>query len=153
MFSELQQANKDRAAYWTTGGKSPGPEFSVIELGGEIGELKQALDDLIGHFLVMQNPIKKNIRELLGMAGGSSEVTQSQDELGYVVICCSLLANKLGWDLGEITARKFNKTSDKHGFPVKLAVQEKSLPRVSVVMQYDSSRDSLPGFAAGEGRY
>lgn len=119
-FGRLQEANAERAQYWTKGGKSPGPEFSVIELGGEIGELKEALDNLIGHFLVMQNPIKKNIRQLLDMAGGNPDVTASQDELGDVVICCSLLANKFGWDLGELVARKFNKTSDKHGFPVKL---------------------------------
>ena len=119
-FETLQKANKERAVYWTKGKPGPGLAFNVIELGGEIGELKESLDKLIEHFLVMQNPIKKTIRQMRDMAGGNADLTAVEDELGDVVICCSLLANALDLDLGEITARKFNKTSDKHGFPVKL---------------------------------
>lgn len=103
-FAELQLANKKRAEYWTNGGPSPGLEFSVIELGGEVGELL--------------NEVKKLLRFRNGMVGGKDNMQDIADELGDVVVCCSLLANKLGMDLGDITARKFNKTSDKHGFPV-----------------------------------
>jgi NTP pyrophosphatase (non-canonical NTP hydrolase) len=64
--------------------------------------------------------LKKNIRAQLDMPGGSFDLTPTEDELGDVVICCSLLANRLGINLGDVVARKFNKTSNKHGFCVLL---------------------------------
>lgn len=109
-FTALQDANSKRAPYWTKGcAVKPDLSFAVIELGGEVGEL--------------QNKIKKLIRFQLGMPGGSDDMIEIADELGDVVICCSLLAIKLGFDLGCITANKFNKTSEKHGFPVVLPAQ------------------------------
>lgn len=105
-FDQLCQAHYDRAPYYCQSGKEPDLAFAALELGGEVGEL--------------QNKIKKLIRHQLGMAGGENDPEGIHDELGDVVICCSLLAVKLGVNLGEITARKFNKTSRKHGFPVLL---------------------------------
>lgn len=105
-FSELQRANSARAPFWCQSGKTPDLSFSIIELGGEVGELL--------------NEVKKKIRFDLGMAGGKDDPEAIEDELGDVVICCSLLANKLGVDLGKCVARKFNKTSRKHDFPVLL---------------------------------
>lgn len=81
-------------------------EFSAIELGGETGELL--------------NKIKKYLRFKAGMVGGEDNLEDVADELGDVAICCSLLAIQLGISLGDVTARKFNKTSEKHGFPVTL---------------------------------
>jgi len=122
-FDQLQQANKDRAVHWRGGGKSPGVESNIIELGGEAGELLEAMMlavEVAAKTGKVLNESKKYLRHVNGMVGGKDNLDDVADELGDVVICCSLLANKLGLDLAEITARKFNKTSDKHGFPVKL---------------------------------
>ena len=109
-FDALQDANRERGKVWGKGQDIP-VLFNAVELGGECGELL--------------NAIKKAERYKLGMPGGVSFGQSMQDiadELGDVVICCSLLANKLGIDLGAATARKFNKTSEKHGFPQRLPV-------------------------------
>lgn len=106
-FDQLANANSLRAPEW--GGPPASLEFKAIELGGEAGE---AL-----------NKIKKFLRHELGCVGGVDlETTREEvaDELGDVVICADLLATKLGIDLGRATTRKFNKTSDKHGFTVRI---------------------------------
>lgn len=102
-FSELQAASQRRLPEF---GADPGTEFRFIELGGEAGE---AL-----------NAYKKLLRFQKGMVGGDAALTPIADELGDVVICAALCANALGLDLGEITARKFNKTSDKHRFQTRI---------------------------------
>jgi NTP pyrophosphatase (non-canonical NTP hydrolase) len=106
-FDQLQQANIARGKLWVQDcDEKPGLLFAAVELGGEAGEC--------------MNKIKKLERFRLGMAGGEDNLPEVADEIADVVICASLLANKLSLDLGEITARKFNKTSEKRGFPVKL---------------------------------
>ncbi len=119
-FTDLQLANKLRGKFWCKDGQDPGTAFSGIELSGEVGELKDELDALIGHVLKLQNPLKKNIRAQLNMAGGSFDLEPTEDELADVVICCSLLANRLGTDLGSAVRRKLNKTSAKYQLPVVL---------------------------------
>lgn len=101
-FVELRDANNRRCEIW--GEKSV--EFSAIELGGETGE-----------FL---NEIKKLSRFQSGMAGGKNDPEAVADELADVVICADLCGRKLGIDLDAAVRRKFNKTSDKHGFEIKL---------------------------------
>ncbi len=103
-FQHLQEKNAERAALWTQG--KTDLSFAAIELGGEVGE-----------FL---NELKKFLRFKLGVAGGKCDAEAVGDELADVVICCSLLANHLGEDLGALVARKFNKTSEKHGFEIYL---------------------------------
>jgi NTP pyrophosphatase (non-canonical NTP hydrolase) len=105
-FEKLQHYNHMRGLEWTKGEEGPGLEFNVIELGGEGG--------------VLQNEIKKMLRFKHGMAGGKDCLNDVADELADVVICCSILANTLNLDLGHCVVDKFNKTSDKHGFSVKL---------------------------------
>lgn len=128
-FNDLQHANRERGKLWCKGRKLP-LEYSAMELGGEAGELIEALaaweeDQMSGIAIAAKvgrvlNACKKYAREQYGMAGpGTLEAVK--DELADVVICCSLLANKLDIDLGAIVARKFNKTSEKHGFPTRLA--------------------------------
>lgn len=124
-FDELQDANRERGKIWGKGQEIP-YLFNAVELGGETGELVEALE--IGLHAAASagktlNAVKKYYRGEIGIAGGV-EVEKSldgiRDELGDVVICCSLLANKLGIDLGAATKAKFNKTSDKYGLPTKL---------------------------------
>jgi NTP pyrophosphatase (non-canonical NTP hydrolase) len=108
-FAGLQTANRERGVEWVQDATTkPGLEFATIEMGGETGELL--------------NKVKKYLRYTYGMPGGDPSMEPIADELGDVVICASLLANKLDLDLADCVARKFNKTSDKHGFTVKLPV-------------------------------
>lgn len=103
VYDNLAAADAHRSQLWGT----KDPMFAAVELGGEVGE---AL-----------NVVKKLERERLGLAGSRATVEDLADELGDVVICCQILASKYGIDLPKATARKFNKTSRKMGFPVEMA--------------------------------
>jgi NTP pyrophosphatase (non-canonical NTP hydrolase) len=105
-FEGLRQANDERAKVWNTSGTPLSVEFAVIELLGEAGELANAM--------------KKHLRAERGLKGGVPGMGDVVDELADVVICCDLLARRIGVDLGQAVVEKFNRTSDKHGFPVKL---------------------------------
>ena len=104
-LKQLRSANTERAILWNKGIKLPA-SFAFMELAGEVGEAC--------------NAGKKLARLEAGMAGGSWEVTNLKEEIGDVLICLDLLAKHFNIDLEEVTRDKFNKTSDKHGFPVKL---------------------------------
>lgn len=101
-FEELQRATAERGELWG----SPGLQFRFIELAGESGECCEAG--------------KKYLRYKLGMKGGNADIGDIADEIADVVIAASALASELDLDLGEIVARKFNKTSKKYGFPQQL---------------------------------
>lgn len=106
-FDELQYKNAKRGQEWTKGATGDtNLEFAVIELAGEVGELA--------------NAVKKRLRWLLKMPGGVEDLEPIREELGDVAICASLLANKLGVNLGDAVRDKFNKTSEKHGFETRL---------------------------------
>lgn len=100
-FETLRGANIIRHKEW---GNSPNLSLSFRgnELAGETGEAC--------------NELKKLDRQLLGMAGGKSDLSGIIDEIADVVICADLIAMDLDIDLGEAVRDKFNKTSDKHGF-------------------------------------
>lgn len=108
-FDEVQRANKDRMKEWAAGQEFP-LLFNAVELAGEAGELL--------------NNIKKRFRAEMGVAGGKIDDENLAEELGDVVICCFILANKLGLNLGRVTADKFNKTSIKNGFPHRIVILE-----------------------------
>ena len=107
-LSELGEANKRRVVEWL-GGKPAdtlSEEFAALELAGEVGEFC--------------NAVKKMIRARHGLRGGEADPANAQDELADVVICASLCALRMGWDLPALVRRKFNATSDKHGFATRL---------------------------------
>lgn len=108
-FDELRIAVNEREDKW------PGVEkidmaFHGLELAGEAGELC--------------NVLKKMVRIERGIAGTTEPPLQLlikvSDELGDVVICCALIANLLGMDLGSCVREKFNRTSEKHGFDTRI---------------------------------
>ena len=71
-------------------------------LGGEVGEL--------------QNVVKKIERD-----GETPElILQAHDEAADVAIYLDLLCNRMGINLEEAIARKFNQDSQKRGFPISL---------------------------------
>lgn len=111
-FEKLREKNVEREAEWLGDNGEPSSlEFRTIELGGETGEL--------------QNAIKKLLRFRLGMAGGIDEeasIEHIREEIGDVGICLDLVCQALDIDLGDAIAEKFNKTSRKHGFKTMIEV-------------------------------
>ena len=100
----LRQKNNERAEQWGTG-ELPAT-FAATELAGEVGEAC--------------NIVKKLERARIGAKGGTASYSDLAEELADVVICADLLASHYGIDLSRAVRNKFNKTSDKHGFSVKL---------------------------------
>lgn len=101
----LRKANADRQKLWDPN-KLATPLFRATELGGEVGE---AL-----------NEVKKLEREKMGFRGSRTTIEKLADELADVIICTDLVAAEYGIDLAEAVKRKFNETSDKVGFDIKL---------------------------------
>jgi NTP pyrophosphatase (non-canonical NTP hydrolase) len=88
----------------------------MLELAGEVGEAC--------------NIAKKLALHQMGIPVASSDVRTLIDELADVAICLALVANKLGIDLGESVARKFNATSRKHGFSDTLPETNQTIPPI-----------------------
>jgi NTP pyrophosphatase (non-canonical NTP hydrolase) len=104
-LTQLRRVNTERYNAWAEGDDA-GIMFDAIELGGEVGELL--------------NVVKKLEREERGWRGSRATDADFADECGDVLICLDKLARRRGVDLARATARKFNATSDKQGFPHKL---------------------------------
>lgn len=113
-FEHLREINTERATEWGGADTSTNDGFLVEllfrsnELGGECGEA--------------QNEAKKLARMYLDMPGGKSAAEAAQalaNEIADTIICCDRLAEMFGIDLAEAVAKKFNATSDKHGFNTK----------------------------------
>lgn len=108
MLQELRAKSRQRDREWKS---SQIPDearllFRMTELAGEVGELA--------------NCIKKLERKKAGMVGSRTSIEEIEDEIADVVISADLLAKELDIDLEEAVRRKFNKTSDKYGFNIKL---------------------------------
>jgi NTP pyrophosphatase (non-canonical NTP hydrolase) len=106
VLQKLRRATNARAKHWNPDGNDVPVSFRFMELAGEAGEVC--------------NAGKKLSRHELNMAGGSPDQTNLREELGDVMICCDLIAAHYGIDLWEAVVEKFNKTSDKQKFPVKM---------------------------------
>ncbi len=104
-FGDLSAANLKRQGEWDPKNTIT-PSYRGNELAGEVGEAC--------------NIIKKLERERLGIPGSKATLEQLADELADVVICADLLATTSGLCLGGAVIKKFNESSDKHGFSVKL---------------------------------
>ena len=106
MIKELQKANAERQKEWCTNGVIPDLSFRGNELAGETGEAC--------------NIIKKLERERHGWRGTRATKEMLEQEIADVVICCSLIANEVGFDLESAVKNKFNDTTTKYGLTVKL---------------------------------
>lgn len=79
--------------------------FRANELAEEVGEVCGAVKKLYRH--------KHNIA---GNTKSFEELRQNlREEIGDVMICLDLLANKFDINIEEVTREKFNKTSEKNG--------------------------------------
>ncbi len=112
-LKQLRAANDLRGIEWNDGKvyylTAEELLFRSNELGGETGEL--------------QNKVKKMVRHMNNMVGGTDTEQSRQeiaDEAGDVIICVDRVLSLLGLDIETVTRDKFNKTSLKHGFQTKL---------------------------------
>lgn len=110
-FYKLRDANTSRGIEWE--GRPNGIEnleFCTIELAGEASEVADA--------------VKKLMRSLRGMSNKGLTKEQCIDKIAEecadVVICADRVAQTVGVDLSRAVIKKFNKTSDEHGFETKL---------------------------------
>lgn len=106
-LKHLRNVNANRLTAWEADQKADGL-FHSTELGGEVGEVL--------------NVVKKLHREAMGWRGSRASLTDLDEEIGDVMICLDKLAAYYGIDIAAATVRKFNATSDKQGFPHKLAL-------------------------------
>lgn len=107
-FDVLRAANRRRQDEWPGNDKAD-LAFRGLEIAGEAGELSEA--------------IKKFLRAERGIKGSTASLEDIADEMGDVIIAIDLAANELDIDLGVAVARKFTKTSDKHGMTTRLGEQ------------------------------
>jgi NTP pyrophosphatase (non-canonical NTP hydrolase) len=77
-----------------------------------VGELCNVVKKIRRHATGAVNKGDPSLSDLLKMAG---------DELADVVIYADLLAHHFGIDLGAAIKSKFNRTSEKFGFPERIA--------------------------------
>ena len=108
----LRHANLRRCGRWHPGGVH---DWSLSDWGvATAGELGEAL-----------NVVKKLNRArdgLVGNAVGEAELRQAlADELADVAIYLDIFAAAAGVDLAEAIVSKFNRTSEKNGFPDRLS--------------------------------
>lgn len=104
-LNKLRKANYERGIAWADGGEFS-PLFMATEIGGEVGELL--------------NVIKKLERAKNFERGSTATHEQLEDEIGDVLICLDRIAEYYDVDIAEVTARKFNKTSEKVDLPQRL---------------------------------
>ena len=110
-FSELRAANLSRCGRWHPGGLS---EWSLSDwFTATMGELGEAA-----------NIAKKLNRVRDGMVGNAESEDDLRsnlaDEIADVAIYLDILAASQGINLAEAIIAKFNRTSEKVGFPERL---------------------------------
>lgn len=104
-LNDLRDANNARQKMWDPEGLIT-LSYRGNEMGGECGEA--------------QNELKKLEREKLGLPGSRTTIAKAATELADIIICADLCAAMLGIDLGRAVRDKFNETSEKVGFDVRL---------------------------------
>lgn len=111
-FDDLRRVNATRCERWHSEDSSP---WSLADwsnaLCGEAGELANFVKKIRRHETGARNDGDPSVEELRAKA---------RLELADVVTHADLLAMKLGVDLAEAIREKFNKVSEKFGFPERL---------------------------------
>ena len=113
-FEDFRKANLTRCLKWHPNGiNSWSTSDWLTALTGELGELASL--------------IKMRNRERDGLPGNKLSPTDKMvaDEIADVFTYLDLLAASLGFDLGRVSALKFNEVSQRVGFPDRISVQEK----------------------------
>lgn len=113
-FKEFAQANGDRMRQWHEGDGEPwtGADWGNAA-AGEMGEACNVVKKLrrieTGVALGRDDPARDELRRMLA------------DELADTIAYLDLLAQHYGINLGVAVADKFNRVSDREGFPQKVS--------------------------------
>jgi len=121
-FDAFRAANVARCIKWHPAGiESWSPSDWLTAVTGELGELASLL--------------KMRNRERDGLPGNKFSPTDEQiaDELADVLTYIDLLAFVLGVDLGRAAVEKFNRVSERVGFPDRIELPPPNPQRVCVV--------------------
>ncbi len=125
-FAELRAANLCRRGRWHGPDTEPwtGADWSNAMLG-EVGEVAEVFALFVARAGLAGNVVKKLRRHETGTAS-TAELSPAQllgslaDELADVVTYADILACHYGIDLGAAVAAKFNRVSERHGYPDRL---------------------------------
>ncbi len=112
-FAEFREKNVTRCKRWHPDGiESWSPSDWLTAVTGELGELASLL--------------KMRNRERDGLVGNKFSPTDQQiaDEIADVCTYLDLLAHVLGADMAKAVAEKFNRISERNGFPDRFEMQE-----------------------------
>lgn len=111
-FQYFSQTNKDRALMWHKNGLE---EWSyndwAVAAAGEFGELCNVLKKL------------KRVDDGIASANNDERAVLMQkaaDELADTITYLDLLCSRMGFDMYEILASKFNRISEREGLPQRL---------------------------------
>lgn len=116
-FEELRLKNAQRSKRWHPGGITDwSPADWAVAMVGEAGECCNAVKKL------------NRIRDSMASKPDSSEDFKTHEqavagigqEIADTVIYLDLLAQRLGLDLQIEVTKKFNRVSEKYGFPERL---------------------------------
>lgn len=124
-LEQLAEANRSQRKEWHGEHDDwSGADWSNA-MGGEVGEVVEALLELVKHQGLAADTVKKLRRHESGYADDKGRKTEKlvsdlANELADVVCYASLLSEFYGIDLGEAIKKKFNEVSEKRGFPHRL---------------------------------
>lgn len=112
-FNELRSVNTSRCVRWHPPESTPWTSADWSNaMCGEAGELANVIKKLRRHETGARNEGDPSVEELKKMAGA---------ELADVVIYADLVAHHLGISLEDSIRAKFNKVSEKYGFPERIS--------------------------------
>ena len=117
-FNELARTNAARAARWH-------PDFPYTP-GWSGADWSNAMCGEAGEAANVVKKLRRAECGLQGMADAAVPALREAlgDELADTCIYLDLLAQFYGIDLGEAVARKFNRVSEREGFPERLRSPE-----------------------------
>lgn len=114
-FRELSRASKTRRDRWHGPGTVPWTSADWSNaMCGEAGEAANVVKKLRRHETGTAGELDPSVGEL---------VAKLADELGDVIAYADLVARHYGIDLGEAVAYKFNRVSERHGFPERIGAE------------------------------
>lgn len=118
-FDEVTEANISRCNRWHPGGINDWTaERWIVAITGELGEAANALKKLFRIEDEIQN-INEPDRQI---STRQEAIDKIAEEIADVFIYLNLFACRLEIDLATEVVRKFNKISERYGFPERIGV-------------------------------
>lgn len=118
-FDELKLANRERVDEWFKGDDNTPdglafwtPSDWAVAMAGEAGEVCDAIKKL--------NRVEGGVVHATGPRTREEAVAAVAEEIADTVIYLDLLAQRLGIDMERAVKDKFNRISEREGFPQRL---------------------------------